>query len=116
VAYAFAVPYAAQLHKWSTVHSKPVLAALTTPGAASAQVVWLSSGRLDSTITRILLDYYRVDRTTQWTPQQPLSVVAECQLLKSSSNPTVLSDEQPSAVVERYRCVASLATVAVARR
>lgn len=113
VAYAFAAPLAAQLHKWSTVHAGPVLAALTTPGAPTAQVVWLSGGRADSTITRILLDYYRADRTSHRTSQTPLSVHQECQLLTASGAPMVLSDEQPSAVKLRYSCINRVSTIEV---
>jgi hypothetical protein len=113
VAYAFASPLAAQFHKWSTVHGGPVLAALTTPGAPSAQVVWLSTGRLDGAITRLFLDYYRADRTSQRTPQSPLGVTEECQLLKASAAPMVLSDEQPSVVAARYRCIAGVGAIEV---
>lgn len=113
VAYAFAAPLGAQFHKWSTVHGGPVLAALTTPGAQSAQVVWLSTGRLDGAIARLFLDYYRADDTSQRTPQAPLSVAAECRLLKASGSATVLSDQPSSAVAARYRCVGGVRTLAV---
>lgn len=111
--YAFVTPLGAQLHKWSSVDGETVLAAVTTPGAASAQVAWLGKGYADDTIARILFDYYRVGKPLVLTPQKPLKTSEECQLLRKSPTPAVVSDEPLAAVSARYPCVPSVRVVPV---
>jgi hypothetical protein len=114
-AYAFATPAGAQLHTWSRVDGATVLTAVTTPDAQSAQVVWLGRGHADDDrIVRVLLDYYRVAQTTQRTPQGPLTVAEECQLLHASPVPAVLSDQPADAVAARYSCARDVHVVRLA--
>jgi hypothetical protein len=107
VAFALVTPAGAFLGAWSTVRGPDVVAAITSPGAANAQVVWLGA-RGDDTISRILLDFYRIDRSPERTPQSPLSLAEECRLLRAASQPTVLSSAPPSRVRARYACVPML--------
>ena len=73
-------PLGAFVGAWSTAHGSVVRAAITTPGAAEAQVAWLGSAG-DDTIGRILLDFYRVPTTSERTPQPLLDREEECALL-----------------------------------
>jgi hypothetical protein len=116
VAFAALAPSAAQLHVWSTVDGDAVLSAVTSPGADRAQVVWLRSSAMDSTVTRILLDYFRAGSTGARTSQVRLAVAAECALLEGSPSPTVLSDQPHGAVLARYGCVPHVSTVQVSHR
>jgi hypothetical protein len=116
VAFAAVAPSAAQLHIWSTVHGDAVIAAVTSPDADRAQVVWLGSGAVDSTVTRLLLDFFRAGSTSARTPQAPLGVAGECALLDESPSPTVLSDQPRGAVLTRYGCVPQVSTVQVSHR
>ena len=95
---------------------KSVMGAVTAEGAADAQVVWLDGGKTDDVIARILLDFYRVNRTRERTPQGDLDVAQECDLLRRSASPAVLSDESLQAIAERYSCVTHVAVVAVSGR
>ncbi|SES43652.1 hypothetical protein SAMN05216199_3642 [Pedococcus cremeus] len=110
VAFACVNPAGAFIGAWSTVRGPEVLAAVTSPEAANAQVAWLGVP-LDDTISRILLDFYRVDRTSARTPQPPLSVTEECSLLREAAQPTVLSSASPPLVQARYACVPRIRVV-----
>jgi hypothetical protein len=112
VAFALVTPAGAFVGAWSTSRGREVVAAITSPGAAHAQVVWLGA-RGDDTISRILLDFYRVDRTRERTPQPPLNVAEECELLRAATRPTVLSSAPPAQVRTRYACISGLRVVGV---
>jgi hypothetical protein len=97
----------------------PTLDALTTPGAASAQVVWLPGSTeaatvADSTITRILLDFYSDIGPTR--DQAPLRLDEECRLLARASSPTVLSSAPEEAVRARYSCAPAVSVITVVSR
>ena len=109
-----AQPAASFMGKWSSVSASKVLAAVRTEGAPAAQVVW-TGDREDDTVTRILLDFYRVGQTRERTLQHPLSIAEECALLANVSQPVVLSTKAPGAVDARYRCATGLRTIHVAR-
>ena len=98
---------------WSYVQGAPVLNAVTTTGAARAQVVWLGGGPRDDVIARILLDFYRAGDTAERTPQQPLTVAEDCALLAAAERPTVLSSRPLPEVRARYACVRDLSVVPV---
>jgi hypothetical protein len=76
-------------------------------------VVW-TGDREDDTITRILLDFYRVGETRERTLQPPLSVAEECALLQRAAAPAVLTDRPSTAVAERYSCVESPRAISIA--
>jgi hypothetical protein len=112
VGFAFLNPASAFGGAWSTVEGDRLLAAVATPGADRAQVVWLGSVG-DDTIGRILLDFYRAGSTPERTPQPPLSVESECSLLQRAVRPVVLTNSPPAAARVRYRCVSGLDVVTV---
>lgn len=104
-------PAAAFLGFWSTVDGPTVLRLLTTPGAGTAQVV-RSSGDLDTdTLTRTLLDAVRPEPGVLRTPQRPVTLAEECDLLVQASTPVVLSDLAEADVRQRYRCAPDLTIV-----
>lgn len=105
-------PLGALVGSWSTVNGSTTMAAITSPGASSAQVAWLGSTG-DDTIARILLDYYRVGTSSVRTPQPPLSVTQECELLRAAATPTVLSNRPATQVRARYDCVPDVRVVPV---
>lgn len=104
-AFASLQPAAAFLGMWSTAEGPAVVRLLTTPGAGHAQVVWSGGRRGTSTITRVLLDAVRSDPGPLRTPQRVLSVTEECDLLRASAVPTVLTDRREADVRTRYACV-----------
>jgi hypothetical protein len=110
VLYGLTCPVAAFLGSWSTRRGPVVLAAVTTPRASAAQVVWLGTVG-DDTIGRILLDFYRVGATPERTPQAPMDVLEECDLLRAAPRPTVLSDRSPADVRKRYLCVPDVTVI-----
>jgi hypothetical protein len=119
VLYAAISPLGAFAGAWSTVDGTRVMAAVTSPRAAEAQVLW-TSGTADAsrqpdmtdTVGRILLDFYAGGRVR--TPQAPLDVAGDCELLRTAAAPAVLSDHDAAEVRQRYGCVPGLALVAVA--
>lgn len=112
--YALVGPAAAFHGGWSTVRGPVVLDAVTTPGARQAQVVWLGATG-DDLIARLLLDYYRLPDPAR-TPQSPLDVAGECQLLDAVDRPAVLSDRTAAEVRRRYTCSPDVGLVSVAAR
>jgi hypothetical protein len=96
---------------WASVDGNRVLTALTTPDAGATQVVWLPGELADSTITRILLDFYRVGGPGAFLPQQPLRLAQECELLASQPHPGVLSSAPEADVRRRYACSPELRVV-----
>jgi hypothetical protein len=106
-------PALAMMGPWSSIDGGRVLAAITAPHAEEAQVVWLGRPASNGVIARVLLDFYRVEATQARTPQPPLSVTQECELLRRAQIPTVLSSEPEGAVRARYRCVTGLRVLAV---
>ncbi|SDP26523.1 hypothetical protein SAMN04489867_1898 [Pedococcus dokdonensis] len=97
---------------WPSPHGAVVLRAVTTPRAADAQVVWTGDGA-DDTISRILLDYYRVAQTPARTAQGGLDVATECQLLSESDAPAVLSTRDEPDVRARYACAPDVQRIPV---
>jgi hypothetical protein len=112
VAWWLVTPVAALTGSWSTVRASRVLATVTAPGAAQAQVVW-TGDREDDTIGRILLDVYRVELTRDRAVQEPMTVEQECAVLAAADRPTVLSDRPSREVAARYACVPGVRTIAV---
>jgi hypothetical protein len=100
---------------WSTADGNRVLDTVTTPGAQRAQVVWLGD-QADDTIARVFLDFYRAGHTSDRTPQPPLSVPQECDLLRASAQPLGISNQPVDAVRQRYSCVPQTGVMAVAPR
>jgi hypothetical protein len=105
-------PAMAVLGAWSTADARVVLQAASSPGAGEARVTWVGD-RLDDTITRILLDFYRVSTPQDRTIQFPATVADECALLKRSPSPTVLTTWTVDEVRRRYACVPDLTVVPV---
>lgn len=101
---------------WAMVSPGLVLDAVATPRSSSAQVVWLAGDRTNGVIARILLDFYRVARTQERTPQPALTVAEECALLQRAPQPVVLSDAESVIVRSRYSCVPELEVLAVRPR
>ena len=99
---------------WPAVDGSRVLGTLASPGAGEAQVVWFPGEVYESTIARILLDFYRVGHHEGFLPQQPLGVNEECEVLRGSSHPAVLSPAPAPDVRERYSCVAQVRVIRVA--
>jgi hypothetical protein len=97
---------------WPSPHGTVVLRAVTSPGAAHAQVVWTGDGG-DDTVSRVLLDFYRVGQTAIRTPQDGLGVAGECELLKASSAAAVLSTMPEVRVRTRYACAPGLMWIPV---
>jgi hypothetical protein len=109
-----AVNPARALYSWARVDGSKVLSALRAPNAGSAQVVWLPGEPNESTIARILLDFYRVEHHEPFLPQQPLALSEECALLRLSSSPTVLSTGSAADVRTRFACVPDVQVVPAA--
>jgi hypothetical protein len=99
---------------WSHVDGRAVLRAASSPGAAAAQVTWVGE-TMDDTITRILLDFYRVSTPQDRTIQFPATVADECALLTATHHPAVLSTRTPDIVRRRYACVPAVVVVPAAR-
>lgn len=114
-AFALLQPWGALVGAWSTVDGARVLAALRTPEASRADVVWLEGTRTTDAMARILLDAFRVRETTTRVPQGGLTVGQECDLLLRSTHPTVLSTAAPSAVRTRYACVPDVVVIRAAQ-
>ncbi|WP_406831806.1 hypothetical protein ABEG17_03025 [Pedococcus sp. KACC 23699] len=113
LAYALISPAGAFVGAWSSTRGPVTLGAITSPGAGDAQVVWLGAVG-DDTIGRVLLDFYRIPDTYR-TPQPPLDVAEECELLHAAKRPAVLSNRPGSEVRARYACVPALEVVPVLR-
>lgn len=111
LAFALITPAGAFFGAWSTVRGSVVLDAVTSPGAERAQVVWLGGIRQDDTIGRILLDFYRAGETVERTPQHPLDVLEECDLLQAVDQPAVLSIRPAESVRTRFGCATKLEVV-----
>lgn len=107
-------PWAAVRGSWSSVNGGPVIAAVTSRGVDAAQVVWTDDLE-DDTLSRILLDFYRVDVTLKRTVQHPTTVEEDCRLLRSAPVPTVLSDRAQESVRARYACVPSVRVIPIDR-
>lgn len=101
---ACAVNPAFAVVSWPNVDGGRVLATVTAPAAGQAQVVWLPGHPNDSTVARILLDFYRVG-SAPWLPQEPLPLERECELLGGEQRPAVLSSAPAGEVRSRYACV-----------
>lgn len=113
-AYALLLPWGSQAGAWSTVDGSRVLAALTTPGAPGAVVVWLEDSPTTDSITRSFLDVLRVEQSRTRAPQARTSVEQECALLRAAERPVVLSTAAEAAVRDRYSCVPDVVVVPVA--
>lgn len=103
VALSSAFPVLARAGSWNHVDGSVVLRAASSPDAGTARVVWVGQG-MDSTITRILLDFYRVSTPRDRTIQYPATVADECALLTGAISPVVLSDATRAEVGRRYAC------------
>lgn len=112
--YALALPWGAQVGAWSTVDGGRVVTALATPRAEEAVVVWLEGSPTTDSVTRILLDTFRVESTRARVPQARTTVGEECALLRTASRPLVLSTAEEEQVRSRYACNGSV-TVEVLR-
>lgn len=97
-------PSGALRGKWSTVDARTVLSLVGTPGAGRAQVVWSHGPLVTDTVTRILLDAYRPEADRVDTPQGPLTVAEECELLRTASVPVILTTMPEGEVRTRYAC------------
>jgi hypothetical protein len=109
---ALVTPAGAFTGHWSTADGRRVVAAVTTPGAPDADVVWLGSSGSD-TMARILLLFYGTGPASRRADEGVLDVANECALLVASPRPTVLSDRPESEVRTRYACSPGFRFVAV---
>ncbi|MFW5470904.1 hypothetical protein ACOCJ4_12760 [Knoellia sp. CPCC 206435] len=113
VAYGLLLPWGSQAGAWTTVDASRVLTALSSARAPESTVVWLGGNPTTDSVTRILLDTFRVEATRERAPQARLSVAQECELLEQAKAPVVLSTEPEQRVRERYACVPGLTAVRV---
>jgi len=90
---------------WDHVDGDTVLDAATAPRAVEARVVWLGGSPIQDTVTRVLLDFYRVSTPLDRTIQYPAPVGEECSLFAGHEPATVLSPASPAEVAARYSCV-----------
>ena len=104
VALSLVFPAMAVAGPWSHVDGDTVLDAAAAPQAAEARVVWLGGSPIQDTVTRVLLDFYRVSTPLDRTIQYPAPVGEECELF-ADHVPTVLSPHSPAEVAARYSCV-----------
>ncbi len=114
VAYTLLMPWGSQLGVWSTVDAGRVLAAIDTPSAKGATVVWLQDTVTTDSVARILLDTLRVADHQERALQSGLTVAQECALLGRAERPVVLSTAPEEVVRQRYSCVPELTVLAVA--
>jgi hypothetical protein len=105
VALSWVFPAMAVAGPWSHVDGDTVLDAAAAPRAAEARVVWLGGPPIQDTVTRVLLDFYRVSTPLDRTIQYPARVDEECDLFTGHEPPTVLSSAPPAEVAARYSCV-----------
>ena len=98
-------PSAAFRGTWSTVDAETVLSLVATPGADRAQVVWTDGPLVTDDVTRILLDAYRPEVGRVDTPQGPMTVEQECELLAAAAHPAILTTMPEAQVRARYACV-----------
>lgn len=112
VALSSVFPILATAGSWNHVDGSAVLRAASSPDAATARVVWVGQG-MDSTIARILLDFYRVSTPQDRTIQYPATVADECALLAGATSPVVLSDATPDEVSRRYACAPGVRTLPI---
>ncbi len=108
ILYGLLMPWGAVLGVWSSVDGGQVLKALRTPGAQTAQVVWLRSSPTTDAVTRSLLDAFRAPATRDRAPQAALSIPEECRLLEAASSPVVLTTATDEETRSRYRCVSAV--------
>jgi hypothetical protein len=113
VAYALLLPWGSQVGTWATVDASRAVAALSTPRATEATVVWLGRTPTTDSVTRSLLDVLRVAETRVRAPQARLTVEQECALLEDAARPVVLSTEPEASVRSRYACVPDLTVIRV---
>jgi hypothetical protein len=107
-------PVAAPTGVWTSVDPALVLNALATPGAATAQVVWLPGREAEATTVRMLMDVYHPSSSRGSTPQVWLPVSDECGLLlRPAHRPEVLSSASEADVRARYACVPETGRVPV---
>src|SRR5918993_311508 len=108
ILYGLLMPWGAVLGVWSSVDGAQVLKALRTPGAQTAQVVWLRSSPTTDAVTRSLLDAFRATETRDRAPQAAMSVPEECRLLKAAPAPVVLTTGTDKETRSRYQCVSGI--------
>lgn len=127
VAMSAVFPAMAVAGPWSHVDARTVLAAASSPGAQEARVTWVGQ-TMDDTITRILLDFYRVSTPRDRTIQFPATVGDECALLAGTHQagthqtgthqagtlqPSVLSTRASDDVRHRYACAPGVRVIPV---
>ena len=115
VASGLLAPVAAFVGAWSSVHGGLLLRAVSAPAAGRAQVVWLGD-TADDTYARVLLDFYGTGTTLVRTPQAPQGIAGDCELLRASAAPAVLTDRPAPEVLRRYACVPGVGVVPVPPR
>ena len=118
VAYSAAGPLFPVLGPSATADGATTLGALRAPAAASAEVVWLPRAtgeetRFNSTTVRLMLEVFEARRGMRSRDQRSPTVAQECELLRQSSQPTVLSTASTEAVRTRYECVPGVAVIPV---
>jgi hypothetical protein len=113
VAFALVQPWAPQFGVWSTADGSRVIGALRTPRVDEATVVWLQGSALQDAIARSLFDVLRVADTRARAPQTMLTVADECDLLRRTDRPVVVSTAPESAVRQRYACVPDITVLHV---
>jgi hypothetical protein len=91
--------------RWSNVSARTVLAAVTTRGAVNAPVVWLGGTEYDDLVTRVFLDYYRIQGGSPSLAERYPSRAQECAVLDESRHPEVLSARSVAEVQNRYACI-----------
>ncbi|MFQ6172853.1 hypothetical protein ACK8HX_14680 [Oryzobacter sp. R7] len=113
VLWALVLPWGSLVGTWATVDAARVLAALRTPGAPDATVVWLQATPTSDSVTRSLLDAYRVGETRERMPQARQSVEAECVLLGAAAAPVILTTASEAEARQRYSCAPAARVVRV---
>ncbi|WP_439936397.1 hypothetical protein ACS3YM_10530 [Nocardia sp. N13] len=99
---AVMTPLGALMGAWSTVDSKTVLRALEAGASPDAQAVWMESS-IETAVTRTLLYLYVPDRPEGAYPDR-LSVEEECDALRTSVHPVVVSTHEVVETKRRYAC------------
>lgn len=113
VLWSLVLPWGSLAGTWATVDAARVVAALRTAGAPAATVVWLQATPTTDSVTRSLLDAYRVGETRERMPQARQSVQQECALLLAAARPVVLTTATEEEARRRYACAPAARVVTV---
>jgi hypothetical protein len=106
-------PFTAFLGSWSSIDPLVVRRTATITGSPAADVVWRVGTPEDDAISQMQLDFYRASPGVGPRQMPAVSLADQCEVLRSSTRPTVLSDAPAQVVRAHFPCAPDLIVLPV---